>query len=451
LLLFLQKKKNPVLFLKLYRMNRPASTSLWEVTCAASRDWPALGGQHAAQIAIIGGGYTGLSAALHVAEAGKDVALLDAETPGWGGSGRNGGQVIAGVKDDPEALTARFGEGIAHHVGSGPDLVFSLIERHAIACAPVRTGWLQPAVSTATLATLRSRARQWQALGVPIRLLDAAETAAHTGSTLYPGALLDPRGGTVQPLAYARGLADALAALGGRIFARSPATRIERTANGWRAETPSGAITAEKLILATNAYSGPLHETLRRSVVAIPSFQVATEKLPPGLLASILPGGQAASDLRRLLRYFRVFDGRLLMGARGVFADPAPPALIARLRAAIAEIFPAAAGLKLDYAWGGMVAVTADHLPHLHEPEPGLLAGLGYNGRGVAMATLMGASLAKSVLGEPAAFPKTPLRPIRFHRFARVGAIATIQYLRAKDAAEKEFSSFFEKKDAQKP
>jgi glycine/D-amino acid oxidase-like deaminating enzyme len=435
-------------------MTMPARGSLWEASCAGDRDWPRLGGEHAADIAIVGAGYTGLSAALHLALAGRDVAVIEAATPGWGASGRNGGQVIAGVKHDPEALAARFGdtagEQLARYAGGGPDLVFSLIERHAIDCAPVRAGWLQPAVSAATLGAIRDRARQWQALGAPVRLLDAAETARLTGSSLYRGALLDPRGGTVQPLAYARGLAQAAAALGGRIFAGSAVRRVSRTEGGWRAETADGAVTAGKLILATNAYAGPLLDRLRRSVVAIPSFQVATEKLPASLLGRILPQGHAASDLRRLLRYYRVFDGRLVMGARGVFAEPAPPALIARLRAAIAEIFPDAAPLRLDYAWGGMVAVTADHLPHLHEPEPGLFAGLGYNGRGVAMATLMGQTLAQAVLGVPVVFPKTPLKPLRFHSFSRLGAQAAIEVLRLQDGAEKRFPFFSDKKAARK-
>ena len=190
------------------------------------------------------------------------------------------------------------------------------------------------------------------------------------------------------------------------------------------------------MILATNAYADELHPSLRRSVVAIPSFQIATEKLPDAVLASILPGRESASDTRRLLRYFRIHDGRLLMGARGSFAEAAPPALLARMRAAIAEIFPQAAEARTEYAWGGMVAVTQDHLPHLHEPAPGLLAGLGYNGRGVAMATLMGQVLAERALGmeaEALKFPVTPLRPIRLHRFSRLGARATIAYLRLRD------------------
>jgi glycine/D-amino acid oxidase-like deaminating enzyme len=416
---------------------QPNHASLWDATAPRVKPCPALQGEAVAQVAIIGAGFTGLSAALHLAEAGQDVAVLDAEAPGWGASGRNGGQVIAGVKDDPDALAQKFGEAVgarlAKAVGEGPDLVFSLIERHGIDCAPIRAGWLQPAVSAATIRTIEHRARQWQAHGIATRVLDAADTARLTGSTLYPAALLDPRGGTVQPLAYARGLAGAAATSGARIFAESRALRLTRRDKTWRIETPRGALQAGTVILATNAYADALNEPLRRSVVAIPSFQVATEPLPPDLRATILPHGHSASDLKRLLRYFRLYDSRLLMGGRGAFGATPPAALIARMRAAIAAIYPAATGLKLDYAWGGLVAVTTDHLPHLHEPEPGLLAGLGYNGRGVAMATLMGQMLAHRALGQDTAFPITPLRPIKFHALSRLGAQATIEYLRLRD------------------
>jgi sarcosine oxidase len=416
---------------------QPANASLWEATAKRPEPRVPLQGSIRAQVAIVGAGYTGLSAALHLAEAGIDTVVLDAESAGWGASGRNGGQVIPGLKDNPDALAAKFGEAagarLAKAVGDGPELVFSLIERYAIGCEPVRAGWLQPAVSPATLRAIEDRARQWQAFGANTRVLDRAEIARLTGSSFYPAALLDPRGGTVQPLAYARGLARAAQTAGARLFGESRALRLVRAGGLWRVTTARGAVQAETVILATNAYADALHPNLRRSVVAVPSFQVATEKLPPHLRATILPEGHAASDLKRLLRYFRRHDGRLLMGARGVYTHPPPASLLARMSSAIAEIYPQAAALKLDYAWGGMVAVTQDHLPHLHEPEPGLLAGLGYNGRGLSMATLMGQMLSGRAQGKDIAFPITPIRPLKLHALSRLGVQATIQYLRIRD------------------
>jgi glycine/D-amino acid oxidase-like deaminating enzyme len=232
-------------------------------------------------------------------------------------------------------------------------------------------------------------------------------------------------------------LAQAAQRAGSRIFADSPAVKLTRAGADWRIDTPQSSVTSRVVILATDAYTGRIVDPLRRTIVAVPSFQVATAPIPDDLRRSILPEGQSASDTWHLLRYFRLDrTGRLIMGTRGYFADvPLQTAARPHYRA-VAEIYPQLAGIAFDYHWGGMVGMTRDHLPHLHEIEPGLLAGLGYNGRGIAMATLMGRLLARRVLGESAmdlGFPITPMRPIPFHRFNRAGARAAIQILRALD------------------
>ncbi|MBS0367198.1 MAG: FAD-binding oxidoreductase [Proteobacteria bacterium] len=416
--------------------------SLWEATAAPGPEFAALAAPVSAQAVVIGAGYTGLSAALHLARAGRDVVVLEAARIGERASGLNGGQVIPGVKDDPDELQERFGAGpgarMVDTVAGGPDLVFDLIREHAIACDATRTGWIQPATSETALRQLQRRVRQWQQRGAPLRMLSAAEVAALTGSSRYCGGLLDPRGGTVQPLAYVRGLARAAAAAGARIFARTAALRLVKTTTGWEVGTAAASAAAPVVILATNAYTDSISDTLRRSVVPVPSFQVATQPLPASLRAQILPGGQAASDTWRLLRYFRVeSSGRLVMGSRGTYARAPRLAAVKHHYRAVAEIFPQLDGIGFEYHWGGMVAVTPDHLPHLHEPAPGLLAGLGYNGRGVAMATVMGRLLARRVLGAPAdelGFPITPLKPVALHAFSRLGVRATVQYLRLADA-----------------
>ncbi len=421
-------------------MSEATQVSLWEATAAPAPDTPTLQGALRAEVAIVGAGFTGLSAALHLAEAGRDVVVIDAQAPGWGASGRNGGQVIAGVKDDPDVLEQRHGTALVATVGSGPDLVFDLIARHAIDCSPVRSGWLQLAVSEATLRVASGRAAQWQARGAPVRALDAREAARLSGSGVYVGGWLDRRGGTVQPLAYARGLAAAAQRAGARIFSASPATGLAQN-GGWDVQTPHGSVRAATVILATNAYTDRLHDPLRRSVVAVPSYQIATDPLPEALRASILPEGQSVSDMRRLLRYFRTdAEGRLVMGARGVYGDAPPAQAMRRQLQAVREIYPQAAGLAFPYRWGGMVAVTPDHMPHLHALAPGLLAGLGYNGRGVAMATLMGKLLADWAGGADAdalGFPVTTLSPMRLHAFSRLGVRAAVQYLAARDALER--------------
>jgi len=178
-------------------------------------------------------------------------------------------------------------------------------------------------------------------------------------------------------------------------------------------------------------------DVVRRTVVTVPSFQVATVPLPEELLRTILPQRQSASDTWHLLRYFRLdAAGRLLMGSRGVFGE-APVAVQARHQyRAVREIYPQLDGVPYEYHWGGLVAVTRDHLPRLQEVAPHLLAGFGYNGRGVAMATMMGSLLARWSLGEPAAelgFPVTPVDPLPLHAFSQIGARVAVQYLRALD------------------
>ncbi|HEV2229017.1 MAG TPA: FAD-binding oxidoreductase [Steroidobacteraceae bacterium] len=415
--------------------------SLWSATATAAPALTPLAGARRIDVAIIGAGYTGLSAALHLAAAGRAVLVLEAKALGERASGLNGGQVIPGLKTDPDALEAWLGPErgarLAASVAAGPDLVFELIRRHGIDCDAIRAGWIQPATSQAALAALAGRVEQWRRRGAAVELLAAREVALLTGSTRYCGGLLDRRGGTVQPLSYVHGLARAVARSGAEICVHTPALHLRRASREWQIETPRGAVTAPTVIVATNAYSGALVGALRRSVIVVPSFQVATVPLTQAQRARILPGGQAASDTWHLLRYFRLAaGGRLVLGARGTFGrEPGPRSCRHHYRAVL-EIYPQLAGVAFEYHWGGLVAMTRDHLPHLHELAPGLLAGLGYNGRGVAMATLMGRLLAQRTLGmsdAELAFPVTPVRPIPLHRASSLAARAAIQYLRAVD------------------
>jgi glycine/D-amino acid oxidase-like deaminating enzyme len=410
----------------------------------------------AAQIGVVGAGYTGLSAALHLAKAGRDVVVLDAAELGDGASGRNGGQVIPGLKYDPDTLEALFGAGVGTRliatVAAGPDLVFELIHKHGIACDAVRNGWLQLAASESALAPLRTRVSQWMARGAAVEDLSAADAARLTGTQRYYGGLIDRRGGTVQPLAYLRGLAAAAQRGGVRIFTDSAATQLDRSGREWCIRTRGGSVLCGQVVFATNAYSDKFVDPLQRTIVPIPSMQIASAPLPAELGGSILPGGQSVSDTWRLLRYFRKdVQGRLIMGSRGVFGH-VPPARAATLHyRAVREIYPQLEGISFDYHWSGFVAMTPDHLPHLHEVAPGIVAGLGYNGRGVAMATMMGTLLARLLLGEQAdklGFPVTPVRPMRLHRFSRFGAGAAIQYLRALDGASRVAQRFTRRRGA---
>ena len=417
------------------------ANSLWTATANASTDFPALSGETRADVAVVGAGYTGLSAALHLAESGATVAVLEAQHPGWGASGRNGGQVNVGLKDAPSVIKARFGDHwgsrMIRMAGEAGDLVFDLIDRHGIDCAARRPGWLRAAHSSKTLRQLHVLAADWADHGGGMDTLDRDEMQRLTGTDAYLGGVIDRRGGSLHPLNYALGLAAAARAQGVRIFGDSPTRQIARDGAGFVLRTPGGSLRTSKVLLCTNAYSGDVMKPLSRSILPVRSVQVATAPLSDDLRRSILPKGHALSDARRLLLYFRQDpEGRFIMGGRGTYNDRSTARQISWLRRVSTRLFPQLQGVDWEYAWGGYVALTPDHYPHLHEIEPGMIAGLGYNGRGVAIATAMGRVMAQWAAGtqpDALAFPTSLLRPLPF-AFARTIAVeAKILRLRLLD------------------
>jgi len=413
------------------------ANSLWAATANPAADRVELTGTQKADVVVIGGGYTGLSAALHLAEGGAQVTLLEARQPGWGASGRNGGQINPGLKDGPEGIIRKFGPDAGPRMiamaGRAADLVFDLIERHAIACDARRPGWLRAAHNEAGLTSLHALAREWQAHGGGLDPLDRAEMARLTGCDSYLGGVIDRRGGNLHPLNYALGLAAAAETCGARIFGASPVTAIDRQGSGYRIVTPRGEVEAQQVLVCTNAYSGNVPRQLAASILPVCSVQVATAPLSDNLRRSILPGGHSLSDTRRLLLYFRQdAEGRFIMGGRGTYSDASTRRQFARLRRAAVALYPHLAQAEWAFEWGGFVALTRDSYPHLHELAPGLMAGLGYNGRGVAIATAMGKVMAQWAQGQPARdldFPVTPLKALPFAFARRLAVEAEIMRL----------------------
>ena len=388
---------------------------LWSWTAPPPPDTAPLSGDATVDVVIIGAGYTGLSAALHLAEGGRSVAVLEAGEVGFGASGRNSGLLNAGLWLTPQETLKRMGRErggrILAALGDGPRVVVDLVRKHGIECELETAGTLHCAVGAAGEAEIRERAAQWAELGAPVQALDAAATAAKVGSDVFAGSLWDHRAGTIQPLAYARGLARAALDAGASIFTLTSVNNFERQATGWIARTPLGMVRADWLILATNGYTGALAPAIRQEFVLLPYFNLATPPLPPALIADILPERQGAWNTLEVPTSFRRDQsGRLLIGSVG--APRAGGSVIHRQWAEreLGRIFPKLTGVSFESGWHGVIGMTKDHLPRLTVLGPNALSISGCNGRGIAPGTVYGRALAEHILGR-LAFEELPLQP----------------------------------------
>jgi sarcosine oxidase len=364
-----------------------------------------LSGSCSADVVIIGAGFTGLSAALHLAKAGLKAVVLEAEEPGFGGSGRNVGLVNAGMwvmpDDLPDTLGPVYGPRLLRFLGDAPQAVYDLVEEYGMDCELERKGTLHCAADSAGFKELSERARQWKAHDAPVKLLDEKEAAARTGSSAYHGALFDARAGTIQPLSFARGLANAALSEGATIHAATPALSAQRRGSTWRVETPAGAVEAEWIIVATNAYTHAPWPELRDEIVRFPYFNFATRPLGDNLRKSILPGGEGAWDTKEVLSSFRMdAAGRLVFGSVGALANGGRAVHEAWARRAIARLFPQIGPVEFEDGWYGLIGMTAESLPRMHVLDTNILSISGYNGRGIAPGTVFGRALADYVSGK---------------------------------------------------
>jgi glycine/D-amino acid oxidase-like deaminating enzyme len=414
---------------------------LYPATAIAPAPAPELSEDARTEILIIGGGYTGLSTALHLAERGRTVALLEAREPGFGAAGRNGGQVNAGLKYEPDeaerALGPVYGPRLLALSLRAPEFLFGLIERLGIECEASRTGTLRVGYAPAHVRALRASIDPWRRRGVPLEFWEAGRVAAATGSTRYLGGTFNPQGGSLNPLGLARGLARAALAAGARLYQSSPVLALEREGGGWRARTPRAALRAERVLIATDGYSGDLWPDLRQSAVPIYSAIIATAPLPPDLAASILPDRPAVYESGQITTYYRRdAAGRLLMGGRGLQRNATNREDYRHLVSYARTLWPALTRVEWTHWWNGQFALTPDFLPRFHHPAPGLYMFLGYSGRGLALSSAIGAQLAAVLAGatpESFALPVSPVRRIPLHRFWRLGVNTRVAYGRLLD------------------
>ena len=403
-----------------------------------------LRGRVKADVAIIGAGYTGLSTALHLGTAGVASVVLEAREVGWGGSGRAFGQVVPYAKHDHAHLLAHFGadygERMIAMLAGGPDLVFGLVEQHGIVCDAIRRGLIFAAHTPAAAKALEDRARFWEARQAAVALLDARGMAELTGSTYYPAGLLDRRGGCVDPLAYARGLGQAVVRDGIKLFEQSRVTRISPDRGHWTLHTQEGAVEADTVVIATDAYTDAIWPGLQRSVIPLRGYHLATAPLSENVRKTIMPGGQSLTDTRRLYSGIRLRgDGRLHVSTDGpAFSAPAHASATKAARR-VQDLFPQLGVPVWQTEVAGWVGMTTDQYPHLHSLAPGVWAAIGLSGRGIAFGTLLGRELSKRIRGAAeidCSMPVTPLRTTVVRSLARPLVGSLMNWYRIRDRAE---------------
>ena len=388
-------------------MTRDKAISLWDLSSQESdirRDFSATG---TVDVAIVGGGYTGLSTALHCANKGLSAHVLEAEQVGFGGSGRNVGLVNAAAWLPPQQVRAILGE---EHGGRfvtefsrAPDYVFSLIERHQIRCEATRTGTIHAAHGPSGFEELKGRKAEWDRLGEPVDLLSREEVGRLIGTDVFHGGLVDRRAGTINPMGYCRGLARAARSAGAEISTRTRVTKLERDGDLWRVVTNRGALSARAVVLGTNAYTDELWPGLNRSFTPIHFFQLATRPLGPDA-AHILPERQGLWDTGRIMFSLRRdAHDRLIVGSMGTVVGRVGKGLSHRwAKKQIGRIFPSLGPVAFEEAWHGRIAMTPDHLPRIHRLADNLYTPIGYNGRGITTGTIFGRAMADLLTGEGA-------------------------------------------------
>lgn len=418
--------------------------AVWELTAPPAPASNQLAEDINTEVLIIGAGFSGLSSALHLQDSSHDVVLIDAHSIAWGASGRNGGHVLPLIRKDPAAIIEQLGpeqgERLIRMVAESADLVFSMIERFEIECNAERKGWLQAIHSAQQLTVCENRLQQWQPYADDMALLEQNETSTLMGTDAYMGALFVGSGGHINPLAFARGMAEAAIKGGTRIFTDTPALALEEKGGRWQVKTPKGTITTEKIILTTAAYSDALWPDLQKSFLPFYLYNVATTPLNAELRSSVLPGRQPVTDTRSDAHVFH-YDGagRLISGGTFIFPYKWKPRLLTHVNNVLSSTFPQIESpqFELDHIWRGKVSMTADILPHMHVLAPNVFTWLGCNARGIGLATRMGAVLADAVNEVP--MQDWPIQAIEMqgipaHAFSNMMTSVMLAYYRLRDS-----------------
>lgn len=431
-------------------MSEAWPNSLWASATPPGPGLPELVGEERAEVAVVGGGFTGLSTAIHLRRRGLDAAVVEAVEPGWGASGRNNGQVIPTLsRPDPEQVVAKHGaagERFVALVRDSAKTLFDLAREEGIfeAAEAEQTGWVQPVHSPGRMKIAERRFRQWSAVGAEVELLDRKEMRSLLGSDAWFGGWTNRTGGHINPLGLARGMARAALARGARIFARSPVTGIERDGADWVVRAARGSLRARALMMATNAYTQHFGKALipnvARQVVPVLSFQMATEPVTDNVRGVVMPTRPAMSDTHGEL-WFARYDRRNRLITGGALAVPfnreerLKPYVAARL----GRIWPALGEPTFTHVWSGKIGMTADYMPRLHRIGPDAYAWAGCNGRAVALSVALGRDFAAAIAGdspETLGLPFSEPKPLPLHELSVVAPPFMLMLYRRRDARE---------------
>jgi len=370
-------------------------------------------------VAIVGSGYTGLAAAIELARGGRHVVVLDAEDVGWGCSTRNGGQVSTSIKPSFAELKALHGDDVAHRVCreglNALDWIDEFIRREQIECEFARVGRLHAAHNEAAFRRLvHELSERPKTLEVGAHLLSRAEQRSEIGTDCYHGGVIYPAHASLHPGKYHQALFERARAAGATVVGRCPVGNVVPSTGSFRVATSTGEVTAREFIVATNGYTGTRAPWLRRRVIPIGSYIIATEPLEANLARSLIPKARVISDTRKLIFYYRLSgDGRrMLFGGRVAVSETDATVSAPRLHRYMTEIFPELAASRITHSWLGFVAYTFDTLPHLGRQADGVHYCMGYCGSGVSLASYFGTRLAQQLLGKPEG--KTALDGLQF-------------------------------------
>ena len=376
--------------------------NLWEQSSKENIGFEPLQDSIVSDLAIIGGGYTGCSAALSAAESGLSVTLIDKKI-GFGGSGRNVGLVNSGLWLPPKKVENMLGKvaGIKlnQSLSSAPDLVFNLIDKYNIDCNANRSGTLHCAHSRKGFKDIQNRYQQLTERGAELDLLGPEEAWKRIGSSKFHGALLNKKAGTINPLSYCQGLARAAKSRGAMIFESSLATQIDYKNKLWSIQTEDGSVQSKMLLIATNAYQQKINGAAASKYTPVYYFQAATKPLSKDSLEGILPNNEGCWDTATVMSSFRLdSDNRFIIGGIGNLGPNISKIHSAWAKRKMQSIFPSLENTSLDYFWGGQIAMTDDHIPKILCIGQNAYSIFGYSGRGIGPGTFFGKSIVETFL-----------------------------------------------------